>query len=718
MFSAPTFLLHVPELDRYQMLHRGTRFIHAAVLAFAAAVSFLFVRGLDETGVVGNSALVEIVDSDGSQSGTQVIRAIAAFSAAHGVGVAREVPDLKNPDGLRHLYLAPGGSTSTTARWLDNGYPEFSRNYATRVHPISDAEPLDPRGSYYVFGSSAAVDALTAELGHLGLTTSVTHPLSYSELADRYSDDPLFRAFCVVALAAVTMTGASVFLESKAYGVLRMQGMSLIGILLRDLRRLALFWLTAAATVSVATLVLLGLYNGFAWIGLVAVVAALTAAFLVLLMLVAHTAALALIHRVDILQALKGELPAQAASISVYLIRIPALLLALGIATNVTLAGRDVLMRVENQKVYEAVGDAVSIRLSGAFAMHTEQLDKHVGPWLRQADKRGELVLAGRRDLQVSAPGAHLPPGEFLIVNDTYLAEQTVRDPAGHRYTSQTKRGAAPEFQPIRVIIPDSLASHTAVITRAASQIIDPHQNKNVPLEKLRSRTGQHLFGYNTGAYVYNSAQSPTEDRTMMQDPVIIAVPNGSRFLTDDAYTTYATQAGIVFPHPTTALNDIKTNKLENYIAGVSPVGQKTALDLRNALSGLRIQVFNLVASLMILLIAGVGVCVVYARKNAQIVFARHISGWRYVATHRFILAVELAIAVIFATRVPFEAWQQGRELKKYAAAGAPAPFQPTHLTVLDAGVITGLVAVEFGAVLLALAFFHRRIVKEGATAA
>ncbi|WP_234542685.1 hypothetical protein [Streptomyces shenzhenensis] len=91
---------------------------------------------------------------------------------------------------------------------------------------------------------------------------------------------------------------------------------------------------------------------------------------------------------------------------------------------------------------------------------------------------------------------------------------------------------------------------------------------------------------------------------------------------------------------------------------------------------------------------------------------------WRYIATHCFALSVELAIAVIFATRVPFEAWQQGQEQKKFADAGAPAPFRPTHLTALDGGVITALGAVEFGAVLLALAFFHRRTAKEGATAA
>ncbi|MFK4145646.1 hypothetical protein [Streptomyces sp. NPDC004065] len=681
-------------------------------------MAFLFIRGLDETGVLGNSALVEVFDSSGATNGTHVVQAIESFSAKHGVGVAREVPDLRNPDGLRHLYIASGRTNSMTAAWLDNGYPEFSRHYASRVHQISEIAQLDPRGSYYVFGSSAAADALVAKFNDLGLNASVTHPLSYAELADRYSGDPLFRSFCVVALAALTMTGASVLLSAKAYGVLRMQGMSFFAILLRDLRRLVVFWLAAAGAVAVVTLAALGFYNGFAWLGLFTSVAIMIAALLLVVTLLAHAAALALTFKVDILSALKGQLPSWAASISVYLVRIPALLLALSIATNVTLAGRNVLLRLENREAYASAGDAVSIRLSGAYAMHTDELDDHVGPWLRQADKRGEVTLAGRRDLQVSTPGAHLPPGEILIVNDTYLDKQPVFDPAGRRITYEARSKKAPDSRSIRVIIPDPLASRTPVIMKAASDILDPHQNRRIPLKAFRSKRGQRLFGYNTGAYVYNSAHSPDEDRSMVRDPIVIAVPNGSHFLSNDAYTTYATQAGVVFSDPNDVLNGIKANKLENYINSMSPVGQKTALDLRSAVNELRLQIFNLVVAVIVLLVAGVGVCIIYSRKQAQNIFVRHISGWRYVATHRFILAIETAIAVIFATRVPFEAWQQKQELMKLAANGAPAPFQPIHLTSLDLGVITGLVAFEFGAALLALVFFHRRTVKEGATVA
>ncbi|MGW7421031.1 hypothetical protein ACWGJB_13345 [Streptomyces sp. NPDC054813] len=698
------------------MLHRGIRFVHAAVLAFSAVLAFLFLRGLDESGVLGNSALVDVADSDNSVSGAQVVREIKSFSAEHEVGVAREVADLKNPDGIRHLYLAPGGPHSVTADWLDKGYPAFSRNYETRVHPISEIGQQDPRGSYYVFGSAAAADALKTKLDDLGMTVAVTHPLSYTELVDRYSDDPLYWAFCVVALAALTMTGASVLLNAKSYGVLRMQGMSFAGILLRELRQLAVFWLIAVATVTVAALAFLGFYNGLAWLGLFASLAAGIAALLVSLALATHAGALALTYKVDVLHALKGELPSRAASVSVYLVRIPALLLALGIATNVTLASRDVLTRQENRDIYGTVGDAVSIRLNGAFAMHMDQLNDHVGPWLRQADKRGEVIVAGRRDLQVSAPDARLPAGEILIVNDTYLGKQPVFDPAGQRYMSEARSDKAPDSRSVRVIIPDSLSSHTATIAKAASEIIDPDLSRHIPMETLSSRNGQRLFGYSTGTYVYNSAHSADEDRSLVRDPIIVAVPNGSHFLTDDAYTSFATQAGVVFPDPADVLNAIEAKKVQNYVNSVSPVGQKTALDLRSSVTKLRLQIFDLVVAVIVLLIAGVGVCLIYSRKNAQSIFVRHIGGWRYVANHRFVLAVEVAIALVFATRVPFQAWQQNQELERFAAAGAPAPFEPIHIGALDLTVITGLVVFELGAVLLALAFFHRRIVKEGAT--
>ncbi|MET9695308.1 hypothetical protein ABZY31_00020 [Streptomyces sp. NPDC006529] len=285
------------------MLHRGIKFIYAAVFAFSAVVAFLFVRGLDEDWVLGHSAVVWVLDSDDSVSGSQVARDVASFASDHRLSVAREVPDLKDPDGRRHLYLASGDPGSEAASWLGEGYPSFGRDYRTEVHPLAEIGQRDPRGFYYVFGPAGSDDALVARFKSLGLRASAHHPLSVGELTPFYADGVLVRSFLVVALAAVTMTGASVLLNAKAYGVLRLQGRSFTDILLRDLRQLASFAAIAAGAVAGAVLVLLGLYNGCAWLGLFASVTLGIAGLLVLLILATHAAVLALTFRTDVRRA-------------------------------------------------------------------------------------------------------------------------------------------------------------------------------------------------------------------------------------------------------------------------------------------------------------------------------------------------------------------------------------------------------------------------------
>lgn len=702
------------------MLHRGIKFVHATVLVFSAMMAFLFVRGLDEQLVLGNSAQIWVFDSNDSVSGTQVARAITSFSVDHGVTVARELPDVRDPDGLRHLYLTSGDPQSDAASWLDDGYPGFSRHVDTDVHPIVEIGQHDPRGYYYVFGSSKAADALVAKFADLGLRASVQHPLSRSELALLFSGDDLFRSFWVVVLAAVTMTGASVLLNAKAYGALRLQGKSLTDLLVRDLRQLAVFWSVAASAVTASVLVFLGFYNGLAWLGLFASVAAGLAGLLVLLVLIAHAAVLALTFKVEVLRALKGELPARVAFVCTYLVRIPALLLALGIAVDVALAGQNVLAHQDSQDAYAKVGDAVTIRLNGSLVGEEEQVITQVGRWLRRADAAGKIIVVGRRDLQSVSSKSHLPQGEMLIVNETFLAKQPVLDPTGRRYSPVAQDGRASEAHSVRLVVPESLTRHASDIRAAIPDVLgrlDPDITRHLKVEILRAKSGRRLFGYNSGNLTHNAAHAPDDDRSLVRDPVLVVVPNGSKILTNDTYTAFASQEGIIFPDPDDVLNAIAANKneLQTYVTAVRPVGQNAALELRDAVNEFRLRLFNLIAAVTVLLITGVGVCFIHSRKHAQAIFAQHISGWRFTATHRFILGIEGLLAAFLAWWVPIQVWQQNQELKEFTSRGIPAPFPPVQLTALDLGVIAGLVATEICAVLLALGVFHRRIVKEGA---
>ncbi|MFG2285627.1 hypothetical protein ACGFOU_06120 [Streptomyces sp. NPDC048595] len=693
------------------------------MLVFSAMMSFLFVRGLDEQLVLGSSAQVWVTKSDDSVSGAQIARAIAAFSVDHKVAVARELPDVKHPDSRRHLYLASGDPNSDAASWVNDGYPAFSSHITTDVHPITEIGRRDPRGFYYVFGSPEAADALVAELADLGLGSSVQHPLAYSELAQYFAGDELLWSFWVIALAAVTMTGASVLLNAKAYGVLRLQGKSLMDLLARDLKQLAVFWSLTAGAVAAAVLVLLGLYNGLAWLGLFALVAVCLAGLLILSVLVAHAAALALTFKVEVLRALKGELPARAAFVSTYLVRIPAVLLALGFAMDVTLASQHVTARQDNQEAYAKAGNAVTIRLNGSWGGDSKPVVKQVGSWLRQADAAGEIIVAGRHDLQNLSSSARLPQGEILIVNETFLANQPVSDPKGQRYSPVPHNARAAEPHSVRLIIPESLASHASDIRATISDVfgkLDPDIRKRLKIETLQAKSGQQVFGYNSGDRSPNAAYSPDDDRSLLREPVLVVVPNGSNILTNDAYTTFATQDGIVFPDPGDVLTPLAENKygLQAYVAAVNPVGQNAALMLREAVSSFRLLLFNLIASVAVLLITGVGVCIIHSRKHAQAVFAQHISGWRFTATHRLILAVEGILAAFLAWWVPAQVWRQNQDLAELTSQGIPAPFPPAQITALDLTAIAVLVTVEFGAVLLALGAFHRRIVKEGAVGA
>ncbi|WP_405830944.1 bacteriocin-associated integral membrane family protein [Streptomyces sp. NBC_00105] len=694
------------------MLHRGIKFAHAVVLAFSATLSFLFLRSLDEDWALGHSAVVWVTDADGAASGSQVAAAVADFAAKNHATVAREVPDLKDPSHRRHLYLAPGGPHSD---WLREGYPAFSRGYRTEVHPVSELGQRDPRGFYYVIGPDAAAASLTRTFDELGLVSSVNQPFSLAQLTTVYADSALYRSFFVVALAVVTMTGASVLLNAKAYGVQRLQGRSFGRILLRDMRQLAAFWSVACAAVSALTLLALGLYNGLAWIGQFAAIALGVTLALSLIALVTHSAMLWLTFQTDVLRALKGELPARAASISAYVVRIPALLLALSIATAVVLGAQDVLARQESREAYAKIGDATSIRFNGSLASDTalRSLDENVGPWLRQADRDGQIIVAGHRDLRLSAGIPGLTKGDLLVVNESFLAKQPLLDPAGRRIEPTA---AAPDQ--IRLLVPENLAQHTARLKELTPTWLspsDPGKIAPAQVKTVPTKDGQRVFTYNPRGKS-RASDHPGADDSLVTDPVVIVFPNGAPYLSDKGYTSYASQRSIVFQNPDDVTAGVQQRHLESYVTAVTPVGQDAALELRKVVGDFRLQLFNLVVAVAVLLITGVGVCIVHSRKNAQAIFARHISGWTFTATHRPVLLLEGLLAVLLAGWVPFQVWQQNQDAARYESLGIPAPTPPAEFTGLDFGVTGVLVAVEVAAVLVALVVFHRRIVKEGAT--
>ncbi|MFF8592236.1 hypothetical protein ACF061_12440 [Streptomyces sp. NPDC015220] len=701
------------------MLHRGIKFVHAAALAFAALLAFLVVSNLDEKMILGNRAVLVVDESDRSASGEQVVRALTEFAAERGAVIGRELPDLEDSEGRRHLYLAVGDSRSAAASWLRDGYPDFGRRVVTEVHPLAELGNRDPRGIYYLFGSRPAERDAIAEFASLGLRTTVSHPLSFSELRTRYADDSLLDAFLITALALVTLTGASVLLNARAYAVLRLQGASFAGAFLRDLRHLSRFWMIATGALAAVAAASLGIFNGWARLGLYAAVAAAVAIALELIVLTTHAAVLTLAFRTALPAALKGEVPARAASWSAYAVRLPALLLTVGLLASVVAEGQDLLERQRTWRTYAQVGDATGIRITGSVGMdEIPEMERTVGRRLHQADKEGKIIMAGRlwlRDLFRTEL-----PGELLVVNETFLAKQPVLGPNGQRYLPGSGQGRGASDRPARLLVPEHLAARLPLLRKAAPGILRPEDPRRIAqgdIETHPMMDGQRIFAYTPGEETSRSRTA--EDRSFVRDPVLLVVPNGSDYLTEINYYAFATRNQVVFPDPQD-VHDIlrKDDRMRTYVAALLPVRQKAAVAMRDAARSFRLQVWELAAGLAVLLITATGVCVIHTRKNAQAVFVRHISGWSFTATHRMLLVAEAAVAALILAWLPARAWWRNQDRSRYTARDIPAPWPPAEVTGLDMAAATGIAAVTLGVVLLMLTVFHRRIVRAGSSEA
>ncbi|MEU5692421.1 hypothetical protein [Actinosynnema sp. NPDC020468] len=678
------------------MPYRGARFAHVVVLVFSAVLAFALVRGLDEDVVLGHSALVRISDSDRSASGAQVARAIESFAAEQHIAVARELPDLNDPYHRRHLYLAVGDPASVAASWLTEGYPSFDRSRHTEVHPIAEVGQRDPRGYYYVFGPGQAGGALLSRFAELGLTGEVSRPLSVAGVIGSHQGGALWWSLVLIAVALIASTGAGVLLNTKAHGVARLHGRSSTWMPTRELRRLAPFRVIAVVTVAATAGTLLYALNGLAWWGLYAAAAGMISGALTLVVVTTHAVSTAVTSIRGLLPALAGELPIRPAITGAYLVRGPALVLALGIATNVASTGQDVSSRRESLAAYAAVGDSTAILLNGSLGRDPVDMEARVGQWLRRADADGRVIVAGRRELQWLTAGSDLPRGAVLVVNDAFLAAQPVVDPTGHRHNPVSRQGE------LRVIVPEGLSRHASTIAAAVPALLSPRDPGRIRPEEvttLGSRSGQTVFSYNPGSQTPGAGARPGQDRSSVRDPVLVVVPSGSTYLTDNAYTAFATSGGIVFPDPDDVREGIRTNGLQDYVAALRPVGQNAAVELRDAVAGFRNQVVNLAMALAVLLMTGVGVCVVHTRTNAQAIFVKHLAGWRFLAVHRSLVAVE---ALFVGT---------------LAVVGLSGTDEGTRGSALELGPAVALVAAEVGTVLVALAILHRRVVATRAAA-
>lgn len=316
------------------MIHRGIKFAYALIMVAAAAFAFIVMRNFDEAAVAGPSYVVLISQSDGRVSADDVKEMVVDFARTRSINIGRLTSDARAPETHRHVYLAVGDQDAESTAWLKSGYPNFSRNAKTYMHPYEELDGVGPIGYYFVYGPEDAARALYSHFEELGLSGRIDPLFSISRALEYFGRGALLWCFLVVVLVSVVTVAAAVVLNAKAYGVQRLQGSAFAVVLGRDMAQIVRFCCGALVAVSVFALAFLHLYNGLSRLLTYGLVAAAFFAVFVAVTLMAHIVALALVYLSGILGALKGQVSGGWALFLAYLLRFAAVLLALSIGTS------------------------------------------------------------------------------------------------------------------------------------------------------------------------------------------------------------------------------------------------------------------------------------------------------------------------------------------------------------------------------------------------
>ncbi|MGW5876866.1 hypothetical protein ACWFMI_10005 [Nocardiopsis terrae] len=689
------------------MPNRTLSFAYTACVAFAALIAFLLSATAEQTlYVLDDSELVWITENDGTHDTDEVARTVQEVADDHGTAIGYGVLDVNEPSSRAHLYLAVSDPDSRHARRLNDGYRTFSRGFTVHTHPVTDFGEVGPNGYYLVFGPPEAASALRQALADHGLTEAPG--ARTTRLWHFFSGGHLLHLVAVALLSTVTATVAGVLLSARDHAVRRLQGHSYLSVLTGELVRVARLWAIALPGTAAVTLGLLGVYNGWSQLGFYTPLALVFLAALALPCLAVHASALALVHTTGILPALRGRLPLRSTTAAIHLVRVPALVLALVIVGGVVAAAQESRDRRTALEVFARYGDTSRPALSANYGWaDADAVDEELGPWLRAADTSGDMVLAvplAPSEIVPSDPAAPRRDrlaAPVLVVNDTYLAREEVLSPAGERYGA----GGA-----VRVLLPESAAARARPVAEGVAGWLEVNGGHGrVPdVEVLPAADGQTVFTYGTQERL--GLVLP-----LLREPVIVALPNGGA-LSDNSYVNHMSGRYTVFPDPgVVAALRAEDPQASRYVSMVEALTTGASKAHALALGTLRGELFNLLGAASVLLLTAVAACVVHVRTRAQTIFARHISGWSFPATHRRLLTVEALIAAVF---VGWAAWGAAT-----ASAGSNDPARPlppgtASATGAEPFHAAGIALASLALTLGVLVLFHHRIVREGSSRA
>lgn len=689
------------------MIARGIVLLSVFTWLIATALAFLVISARSDAAPLGTAATVTVTTWDGDTSASELNDLLAEFAATERISFAKEVPDFAERATVRHLYLVAGDADGLGSRLLDGGMDDFGGSVTTHVHPFAELGDRSPVGNYDVFGDPANARRLQGFLSSHG-TTAISSPVTTTASIGR----PTALLAAVYVLLIVAVVAAFGVSHTRAYAVARLQGLSRVSMLLADCRRFAPPWAVAGAASLLAAAALGALRYGtggvpafLSWAAMLGLAfTAIAVATLILVLLMATS--------IEIQPALKGELPTGALTVLAYGLRLSAVVVTLGTTAATLSLAADVTERDRSADAFARLGTLSSVSLGSAYTPEDEAaLFTAVGPWLREADRAGELLLAAQQALPGTDPAWRGVTA--LYVNEAFLQRQPVHLAGGGRLTE-----ADPNR--ITVVVPEHFGTPGASLLDELDLTALMSDTTTAEPAWSRSVARQQVFTFAPTGQTATSATVWDTRSATLTDPVIVVMPSARQPLSDSSYASFASQSGALLERPEDAAAAVSADPgLGRFVRGVTPVADSAAATLALQTSELHLASLTAVIGCIVIAMTGTAAALVHVSRSTRRIFVRHIHGSPFTATHRALLAAEAALLLATVAWLPVHVLSQRQQLQRWADTGAgsvPVALPTVTVEQWSAAGVLGL--VTGGGALVALVLFHRRVLQQGSAVA
>lgn len=156
-------------------------------------------------------------------------------------------------------------------------------------------------------------------------------------------------------------------------------------------------------------------------------------------------------------------------------------------------------------------------------------------------------------------------------------------------------------------------------------------------------------------------------ETTRIQDAIVLVTP--PELFTD--HVSAASRGRALLFDSDALVQQVEADpRLAGYVTSITPVETRAAHQAADALTQLRIAVFEAAVAFVIALVAGLSLAVSHGKLRGQRIFVRHLHGGNPLASYRLLLALEVVLALGVLVWIPWQILQLRSEHDAMLAMG------------------------------------------------